>query len=82
MFKRLDRSMFFAKLISSLSEFMAKRRGLPVVIGIVLIMLGLLIQVVNVIVPSQLLDLLGILTQSIGILTAVVGLLLAQPLGK
>jgi hypothetical protein len=82
MFKRIDRSSALAKLIASLSDFMAKRRGLPVVVGIALVVLSFAIQLLDVYSHSNLLHLLGVITQNVGILTALIGLLLADPLGK
>ncbi len=82
MFKRIDRSPGLAKIIVTLSEFMAKRRGLPVVVGIGIVIISFIIQIVDVYVDSQLLSLVGVITLYLGILTALIGLLLAEPLGK
>jgi len=82
MFKRIDRSPRLAKLIEYMSTFLAKQRGLPVVIGIVLVVVSLFVQSVNVYAHSQLLELVGVIAQHIGILAALLGLLLAEPLGK
>jgi hypothetical protein len=82
MFKRVDESNWLANRIASLSEFMAKRRGLPVVIGIGLVIISFALQLVDVYVDSQLLHLIGVITLNVGILTALIGLLLAEPLGK
>ncbi|MCA0453044.1 MAG: hypothetical protein LCI00_03615 [Chloroflexi bacterium] len=82
MFKRIDESGWLAKRIASLSEFMAKRRGLPVVIGIVLIIISFVIQLIDVYAVSQPLRLIGVITLNVGILTSLIGLLLADPLGK
>jgi len=82
MFKRIDRSPRLAKLIEFLSTFMAKRRGLPVVIGVVLVIVSLLVQVVNVYTQVQFLELVGVITLHVGILAGLIGLLMAEPLGK
>ena len=82
MFKRIDRSPRLAKLIEYMSTFLAKQRGLPVVIGIVLVVVSLFVQSINVYAHSQLLGLVGVIAQHIGILAALIGLLLAEPLGK
>ncbi len=82
MFKRIDQSPRLAQLIASLSEFMAKRRGLPVVIGIGLVVISFIIQLIDVYSVSPTLRLLGVITQNVGILTALIGLLLSDPLGK
>lgn len=82
MFKRIDRSSWLAKFIASLSEFMAKRRGLPVVIGIGLVLISFVLQILDVYSTSQTLHLISVVTLNIGILTALIGLLLSEPLGK
>jgi hypothetical protein len=82
MFKRIDRSASLARLIEWLSEFLARRRGLPVVVGIMLVIVSFIIQVINVSAVSPVLQLVGIIVQHVGILVALIGLLLSQPLGK
>lgn len=82
MFKRIDESSWLANRIASLSEFMAKRRGLPVVIGIGLIIVSFVLQLVDVYATSQTLHLIGVITLNLGILISLIGLLLADPLGK
>lgn len=82
MFKRLDRSSSLARIIASVSEFMAKRRGLPVVIGIVIVILSFIVQLIDAFAPSRFLNVLGIVMQNSGILIALIGLLLAEALGK
>jgi len=82
MFKRIDRSPALARLIASLSEFMAKRRGLPVVLGIALVVLSFGIQLLDVYSESNVLHLLGVIGHNLGVIVALVGLLLAEPLGK
>lgn len=82
MFKRVDRSPSLARLIERLSTFLAQRRGLPVVIGIMLVILSFVVQFLNVYIPSQALQVFGVIFQHVGILLALIGLLLAEPLGK
>ena len=82
MFKRIDESSWLANRIASFSEFMAKRRGLPVEIGIGLVIISFVVQVVDVYATSQTLHLIGVITLNIGILIALIGLLLSDPLGK
>jgi hypothetical protein len=53
-----------------------------VVVGIALVVLSFAIQLLDVYSHSNLLHLLGVITQNVGILTALIGLLLADPLGK
>lgn len=82
MFRRIDRSPFLARWIERLSTFLARRRGLPVVIGITLVLLSFLVQLLDVYAASQMLRVFGIVFQHVGILFALIGLLLAEPLGK
>ncbi len=82
MFKRINQSPTLVKLIGRLSTLLARRRGLPVVIGIILVSIGFAFQVVNVDAQSPLLELLGIVAHNVGVLVALVGLLLSEPLGK
>lgn len=82
MFKRIDRSPFLARWIERLSTFLAQRRGLPVVTGIALVILSFILQFLNVYMPSQALQVFGVIFLHVGILLALIGLLLAEPLGK
>ncbi len=82
MFRRVDQSRRLARLIEFVSSFLARRRGLPVVIGIALVIVSFVFQLVNVYVRSQFIELVTIIAQNVGILTALIGLLLAEPLGK
>jgi hypothetical protein len=65
-----------------MSTLLAKQRGLPVVIGIALVIVSFVVQVIDVYVQSQLLNLIGVVSLHVGLLAALIGLLLAEPLGK
>ena len=82
MFKRLDRSPWLAQLIESLGNFLARQRGLPVVLGIVLVVVSLVVHLVNVFADSVVLEVIGIVVIHLGIISALVGLLLAEALGS
>ncbi len=82
MFKRIDRSPVLARWIERLSTFLAKRRGLPVIIGIALVIVGFVLQLLNAHLASQTLHIISLVIHNLGILTALIGLLLADPLGK
>ena len=60
MFRLLDQSPRLARLIEALGNFLARQRGLPVVVGIVLVMVSLVVQLVNVFVGSVVLEIIGI----------------------
>ena len=82
MFRRIDRSPTLSHLIERLSSLLARQRGLPVVLGIGLVVIGFVVQVLNVALHSPLLELLWAVLHNGGVLIALVGLLLAEPLGK
>jgi len=82
MLKKLDRSPLLLKTLAFLSNFLAKQRGLPAVIGVILIAISLIVQMVNVSADSIILEYIGILTHHLGILIAFIGVLLSNPLGK
>jgi hypothetical protein len=82
MFKSLDRNERLLGLVKWLSTSLARNRGLPVVVGIGLVIVAFILQTINVYADSQLLELLGVIVQHVGILTALIGLVMAEPLGK
>lgn len=82
MFKRIDQSPTLARLIERLSSLLARQRGLPVVIGIALVIVSFIIQLIEVYAESRVLELIGVITLNVGILAALIGLLMAEPLGK
>jgi len=82
MFKRVDRSPALARLLENLSAAMARQRGLPIVIGVILVAVSFVIQLINVSNPSQTLDLLWTITHHVGLLFALIGLLMVEPLGQ
>lgn len=82
MFKYIDQSRTLARILEYFSNALAKRRGLPIVIGIILVGLAFALQVTNVYASNQLVELLGVILHHMGILIALIGILLAIPLGK
>jgi hypothetical protein len=82
MFRRVDQSPRLARFLEWLSEFMAKRRGLPVVIGIAVVVISFILQLIESFAPSQSLHILAVITLYVGVLAALIGLLLGAPLGK
>ncbi|XWX05047.1 hypothetical protein VZO05_05715 [Aggregatilineales bacterium SYSU G02658] len=82
MMQKLDQSPGLIRLLNRTSNVFARRRGLPVMIGIVLIAISLILAVVNLNGDSQLLSLLQIVSHHVGVILALVGLLLVQPLGN
>lgn len=82
MFRWIDRSPFFSRLIDRLSNLAARQRGLPVVIGILMLMIGFVFQLVDFFLPVPLFQFLGIVFNGLGVITALIGLTLATPLGR
>ncbi len=82
MLKRIDQSKFIAKLLTQLSDLLAKNKGLPIIIGIALVALSMFIQGIDVYAGSKTLQLIGVITHNLGVLIALIGLLLSNPMGK
>lgn len=82
MFRKIDESRFLSRLLQNTSNALARQRGLPVVIGIVLIFLSLIAQSLNVAIDHPLLAIVGIILHHVGVLIAIIGLLISIPLGK
>lgn len=81
MFRRIDQSEFLMKVLQSISDFLARRRGVPILVGIVLIAIGFVLQLVNVGADSQLIEVLHIIFHNVGLIAALIGILLIEPLG-
>lgn len=82
MFKQIDRSKRLGRLIDLTSSGLSKRRGLPMVIGIVLIVVALLLQILSFLFISRPLDIIATIIHSLGVLFALIGLTVSTPLGK
>lgn len=82
MFKQIDRSKRLGRLIDLTSSGLAKRRGLPMVIGILLVAIALILQIVAALLNSRPIDLIATIIHSVGVLFALIGLTVSTPLGK
>lgn len=82
MFKQIDRSKRLGRLIDLTSSGLAKRRGLPMVVGILLVAVALILQILSYIFSSNALQITANILHSIGVLFALIGLTIAIPLGK
>jgi len=82
MMRRLDESPFLNRLLQNISTRMAKQRGLPVIIGIAMILISLFVALVNVALESKVLDAFYLILHDGGIIVALIGLLMVDPLGK
>lgn len=82
MMQKLDQSPGLIRLLNRTSTIFARRRGLPVIMGIALVAVSLILAIINLSADSQLLGLLQIIAHHVGVILALVGLLLSQPLGN
>jgi hypothetical protein len=82
MLRRLDRSRWLSKRLAQISNTWARRRGLPIVLGIVLVIVGFTFQVAAVYSEARLIELLGVVFVNLGVLIALIGVVMVNPLGK
>jgi low temperature requirement protein LtrA len=82
MFRKIDQSPSLITALQKLSSVIARYRGLPILIGIVLVAISLVLSVLNLSAGSAIISLLQTLAHHIGIILALVGILMAQPLGN
>lgn len=82
MLKKIDSSQFLVRFLEKLSTLLARRRGLPTVVGVLLISSGFVVELINVGMDLQSLELIHIILRNVGVLVALIGLLLAEPLGE
>lgn len=82
MFKSFDRSARFAKFLENLSSTLARQRGLPVVIGVGLIIISFIVHLMTFVSDAPLLDFVWTVTHHLGLIIALIGILLVEPLGQ
>lgn len=80
--KKIDRSSFLVRILEKLSNFLARYRGLPIIIGIVLIVVAGVIEFANLFSYMPALSAIEIIARTVGITIALIGILLLEPLGK
>lgn len=81
MFRKIDESPWLIRQLQTASSTLARRRGLPVVLGIALIIVSMVVELLNIALGSPLLGAIQIILHHIGLLIALIGLLMIQPLG-
>lgn len=82
MMRKVDQSPTLIRLLNRTSSVFARKRGLPTVIGILLIVVSMVLALVNLTAPSVGLAALQTIALHVGLLASLLGLLLAQPLGN
>jgi hypothetical protein len=80
--KRIDRSQTLIKVLERVSTWLAKQRGLPIVIGIIFITGGGVLEFLNVAFESPAVSMVEIIFRTFGIITALIGILMLEPLGQ
>lgn len=69
------------RLITQLSAWLAKQRGLPLVVGIIFIAGGGVLEFINIWADNQMVEVVEVIFRNFGILTALIGIALLEPLG-
>lgn len=82
MLRWIDRSKWLGRIVQRLSNFFAKRRGLPIIIGIIFVTIAFMLQLLDVYMSNKTIEVLGVILHHMGVLIALIGLLLVNPLGK
>ena len=80
--RQLDRSERIKSLIKWLSTSLASRRGLPVLVAILLTAISLIVHIVAVISGNTLITLCGFVVLHLAVFVGLLGTLLADPLGR
>lgn len=79
--RKIDESSFLIRLLTNISNTLTRQRGLPIVVGILLIAGGGILEFVNVGFGSSIIEMVEIVLRNFGIITALVGIALLEPLG-
>ena len=83
MYRQIDRSPRFGAWLQQLSNNLARRRGLPIMIAIALVFLSLIVHLIADVTPaSPFIHILADLLLHIGILTGLIGILLSEAVGR
>jgi hypothetical protein len=82
MFRKINRSARIARLLESFSGGLAKRRGLPIVIGIGLIIVAFIARIAWLAAPAPHWEVIWTITLHVGLLSALIGIVLLEPLGR
>lgn len=80
--KMIDRSPMLIKLLETISGFLAKQRGLPIVVGIIFITGGGILEFLNVAFEQKWITMIEVVFRNFGLVSALVGILLLEPLGR
>jgi len=79
--KQIDQSSFLINAITGLSQWLAKQRGLPIVVGIIFIAGGGVLEFLNIFFANPYVSMVEVIFRTFGLITALVGIALLEPLG-
>ena len=79
--RKIDESSFLIRLLTNISNTLTRQRGLPIVVGVILITVGGVLEFANVTLESPIIAMFEIAIRTFGIITALVGIALLEPLG-
>lgn len=83
LYRQIDRSPRLSVWLQEVSNNLSRRRGLPTLVAIGLVIVSLILHLIIDFVPaSPFIRLLADLFLHIGILVGLLGVLLAEPLGR
>ena len=80
--EKINRSPRLEKLLSFVSGSLANYRGVPVILGVALIVVSLVIHIIAITADIKGLLVLGTIILHSALLLALIGILLAEPLGR
>jgi len=80
--RKIDESPRIARLLERFSSGLARQRGLPVVLGILLLIVSFIVHLANLSANNAALDVVWSITHHLGIIIALIGLVLIEPLGR
>lgn len=79
--KQVDKSPILIQILATISAWLAKQRGLPIVVGIIFVAIGGVLELANVVFANQVIEVVEIIFRNFGLITALVGIALLEPLG-
>jgi hypothetical protein len=81
--KQVDQSPRLTEYIKKLSAWLARRRGAPIMLAVVLTIVSLLLHLLAMLLPdARLLLACGFTLLHVGIIIGLIGILLIEPLGQ
>lgn len=81
--KRFDQSPVISERLQNLSTGLSRRRGLPLMVGIGLVVLSLFVHILLALIPgSVLLSVLAFLILHIAILVGFISIAIMEPIGR